>query len=136
MLGNLPIFCSVVKPEVRLSTSRLGQSIGRETILECRVSSSPHAFMVWKKNGTVVPIKTVYKYSTVIYDEDDKHEKTLALHIIDIDKNDYGYYTCEASNRLGSDRETMLLYGKCFRQFTNKRVPPCYLSFYKGEQIS
>ena len=100
----------LVKPEVRVASRKLGQSIGRETILECRVSSSPHAIMMWMKNGSEVPIH-LYKYSTIIYDEDERHEKTLALHIIDIDKGDYGYYRCVASNRLGTDDETMLLYG-------------------------
>ena len=103
----------LVKPEVRVASGKLGQSIGRETILECRVSSSPHAIMMWMKNGSEVPIH-LYKYSTIIYDEDERHEKTLALHIIDIDKSDYGYYRCVASNRLGTDDETMLLYGMFF----------------------
>ena len=85
--------------------------MGRETILECTVAASPHASILWRKDGKDIPFH-IYKYSTVIYDEENRHEKTLALNIIDIEKSDFGRYTCEASNSLGYDKETMLLYGK------------------------
>ena len=103
----------LVPPEVRIPTPRLGQSVGRETILECKVAASPHGSIVWRKDGRNIPLH-IYKYSTMVYDEEDRHEKTLALNIIDIDKSDFGRYTCEAENKLGSDKEHMLLYGKLF----------------------
>ncbi|KAK3593822.1 hypothetical protein CHS0354_014369 [Potamilus streckersoni] len=96
-------------PEVTLLNSRIGQVIGKETMLECKVSASPHASIVWKKNGTEIPT-SLYKFWTEIYDDDDNHQKTLTLTVIDIQKEDFGYYTCEASNSLGFDSETMLLY--------------------------
>ncbi|XP_045216150.2 opioid-binding protein/cell adhesion molecule homolog [Mercenaria mercenaria] len=94
-------------PEVDVPTKRIGQSIGKETILQCKVSASPQESIVWTKNGSALPQK--YKYWTQLYDEG-HHEKTLNLNIIDIDKDDFGYYTCEASNTLGRDSETMILY--------------------------
>ncbi|KAL3866970.1 hypothetical protein ACJMK2_044213 [Sinanodonta woodiana] len=96
-------------PEVTLPNSRIGQVIGKETMMECKVSASPHASIVWKKNGTEIP-SSRYRFWTEIFDEDDVRQKTLTLNVIDIQKEDFGYYTCEASNALGSDSETMLLY--------------------------
>lgn len=102
----------LVPPEVELPTKRMGQAIGKETILQCKVSASPHESIVWKKNGSALPLH-MYKYWTELYDEG-HHEKTLHLNIIDIDQDDFGFYTCHASNNLGRDSETMFLYGTFF----------------------
>lgn len=93
----------------------MGQAIGKETILQCKVSASPHESIVWKKNGSALPLH-MYKYWTELYDEG-HHEKTLHLNIIDIDQDDFGFYTCHASNNLGRDSETMFLYGTFFYQY-------------------
>ncbi|XP_052796544.1 protein amalgam-like isoform X1 [Mya arenaria] len=95
-------------PEVRLTVRRLGQAIGRETLLECKVAASPHATIQWTHNGTTLPLH-LFKYVTNLYN-DGVHEKTLTLNIIDIQQEDFGQYTCHASNGLGQDSETMLLY--------------------------
>lgn len=95
-------------PEVSLPTKSIGHSIGKETILQCKVSASPQESIFWTKNGSLIPLH-MYKYWTELYD-DGQREKTLNLNIIDIDRDDFGYYTCHASNYLGEDRETMLLY--------------------------
>ena len=38
------------------------------------------------------------------------YTKVLDLHIRNVEKEDYGNYTCIAYNKLGEDKETMLLY--------------------------
>ena len=96
-------------PEVNLPNKRIGQTVGKETILQCKVSASPQESIIWTKNGSALPQS--YKYFTELYD-DGHHQKTLNLNIIDIEKEDFGSYTCEATNTLGRDSETMLLYGK------------------------
>lgn len=45
-------------------------------------------------------------------------ENTLILRIKEINQNDYGQYTCRAENFLGSDSESMILYGKSFLMST------------------
>lgn len=53
------------------------------------------------------------KYRIEPYTEDD-HSISLNLRIMFIDKEDYGLYTCEASNKLGRDNDTMVLHGEQF----------------------
>ncbi|CAG5130423.1 unnamed protein product, partial [Candidula unifasciata] len=102
-------------PEVKLPNKRMGQEVGKETILECVLTANPHAVGVWKKNGE--EIKTVSgKYRIEPYTEDD-HSISLSLRIVVVDKEDYGMYTCEASNKLGRDNDTMALY-------VHRRLPP------------
>lgn len=94
-------------PIVRLLNTRLGQSLGKETILECSVTSHPRAKTTWYKND--VAIQHSYKYRLELYPG--KHDTyTLTLQILHINKYDYGDYTCEAENRMGKQRATMTLY--------------------------
>ena len=102
-----------VSPEVRITTKRLGQAIGKETLLECKVSASPHATIEWTRNGTKIHS---YRYRTELFN-DGKHGKTLTLNIMDIEPEDFGHYTCHASNPLGRDSETMILYGMSMNIF-------------------
>ena len=51
------------------------------------------------------------KYRLEIYDED-RNTITLSLRIFSIERHDYGTYTCVASNTLGEDSESMVLYGE------------------------
>lgn len=96
-------------PVVKLLNSRLGQKIGGETILECSVTSYPRARITWIKNG--VPITHSYKYRPEMFPGN--HDTfTLTLTILYINVHDYGDYTCEAGNRMGREKVTMLLYGK------------------------
>lgn len=95
-------------PIVQLLNTRLGQSLGKETILECSVTSYPRAKINWYKNG--VQIIHSYKFRQELYAG--KHDTyILSLQILYINKHDYGDYTCEAENRMGTERSTMVLYG-------------------------
>jgi len=40
-----------VSPEIRLPNSRIAQTRGRETILECHITAHPHAVNYWHKDG-------------------------------------------------------------------------------------
>ena len=97
-------------PVVKVLNSRLGQLIGKETILECTVTSYPRAKIMWVKNG--VPIQHSYKYRLELYTGDTYDTFALTLQILYINQNDFGDYTCEATNRMGIDKETMVLYGE------------------------
>ncbi|KAL4228135.1 hypothetical protein ACF0H5_013570 [Mactra antiquata] len=99
----------MIRPEVTLNTHRMSQFLGKETILECKVSASPHALITWTRNGQPIPYARS-KYRDELYGVEGSTEKTLALQIIDLEEHDFGYYTCTASNPLGEDSETMYLY--------------------------
>ena len=88
---------------------RLGQSRGRETILECIITAFPPSVNYWEKDGR--RISSSDKYRTEAYDEG-YQTIILSLRINDIEQPDYGEYKCVASNSLGQDQQVMYLYGK------------------------
>ena len=100
--------CAAVAPEIRLPNRRMGQSVGRETILECVVTAYPQAVNYWQKDGR--RLSSSAKYRVDAYDDDD-NTVVLSLRIHDIEQADYGEYTCVAANALGRDQQTMYLYG-------------------------
>ena len=99
-----------VAPEVRLPNKRIGQDTGKETILECVIAANPIDKRVWLRDG--VQIANSHKYRLETYDEGD-NTVTLSLKIKLLEDEDFGRYTCFASNDLGSDKESMVLYGEC-----------------------
>ncbi|XP_052101022.1 limbic system-associated membrane protein-like isoform X2 [Mytilus californianus] len=94
-------------PEIELQNRRIGQSPGRETILECQITAFPNNYNVWRFKGQ--DLKTTKKHRIEIYN-DGNHRMTLSLRVMDITFADYGNYTCVAQNKLGTDEEVMLLY--------------------------
>ncbi|XP_052822956.1 lachesin isoform X2 [Octopus bimaculoides] len=94
-------------PEIFLPTKRIGQALAKETILECKITAMPQGVTMWRKNGT--ELQTGWKYRIDAYG-DDEYTITLSLRIRQIAKDDYGVYTCQASNRLGRDEKSMVLY--------------------------
>ena len=99
-----------VPPEVSVRHQRIGQKIGKNTILECRMKAFPQSRMYWTRGGKQI-VTTVDKYRVEVYDEG-KFTITLRLMIAKIQQEDFGEYTCHATNRLGEDEKTVILYGK------------------------
>jgi len=87
---------------------RIGQQTGRETILECAITAFPHAVNYWEKDGR--RITSSMKHRIEAYDEGD-HTLTLSLRIHITGDGDFGEYRCIASNSLGHDEGSMVLYG-------------------------
>jgi len=98
-----------VAPQIVMPNRRIGQQTGRETILECAITAFPHAVNYWEKDGR--RITSSMKHRIEAYDEGD-HTLTLSLRIHITDDNDFGEYRCIASNSLGQDEGSMILYGK------------------------
>lgn len=105
-------------PEVELYTYKMGQSQGKETILDCRITANPHGYIVWKRNGR--EITTTHKYGITVY-EDDRYTKTLSLRIGNLNENDFGKYECFAQNEHGTDNEEMTLYEHIERRYTTPK---------------
>ncbi|KAK3091608.1 hypothetical protein FSP39_021142 [Pinctada imbricata] len=99
-------------PEIVLPNKRISQYQGKETIMECRISANPQAYSAWTRNGRTIsaadPGITTPKYRTEIYEEM-QYTITISLRILFIDGMDFGEYRCEAENKLGRDREEMIL---------------------------
>ncbi|XP_045216765.2 neurotrimin-like [Mercenaria mercenaria] len=98
-------------PEVTFKTpQRMSQSIGKEVMLECFIAAYPHGVGSWSKNGKPVGegVENSWKYRTDLYKED-HFTYAIYLRIINLEDYDFGSYTCEASNALGTDSNTILL---------------------------
>lgn len=87
---------------------RIGQLMGRETILECTITAFPHASNYWEKEGR--RITSTMKHRIEAYEEGD-NTLTLSLRINMIDTSDFGQYKCVAANSLGRDEGVMELHG-------------------------
>ncbi|KAL5004332.1 hypothetical protein ScPMuIL_017788 [Solemya velum] len=96
------------QPEVNLPNKRLGQSLGREVILECVVRAFPMGITEWRFHGEPIHYSNK-KYRVEIYNEA-MHTVTISLTIKNLQETDYGPYICRADNYLGEDREAMTLY--------------------------
>ncbi|XP_053406303.1 limbic system-associated membrane protein-like [Mercenaria mercenaria] len=101
----------VFAPEVTLPTKRIGQYLGRDTILDCEITAYPHAVMYWKKGESDVDLSNKDKYQVELYSgNEESTRKTFSLRVRDIQQEDFGEYTCYAENMIGNDKESMLLY--------------------------
>ncbi|XP_071171432.1 lachesin-like isoform X1 [Mytilus edulis] len=94
-------------PEIFLVPKRISQTIGKETILDCRITANPHIYSAWVRHEQ--EIENNYKYQIELYTEDNKNTITLSLRIKMIGHDDFGKYICRASNKLGKDEELVIL---------------------------
>jgi len=89
---------------------RIGQWRRRETILECVITAFPQAVNFWSKDGRRLTGAASSKHRVEVYDET-RHRLTLSLRVHVSDDDDFGEYTCVASNSLGRVEQVMTLYG-------------------------
>jgi len=52
---------AAVAPEIQLPNRRMGQALGRETILECIITAYPQAVNYWEKDGRRVTSSSKYR---------------------------------------------------------------------------
>lgn len=104
------VFLFSVAPEIILPNRRMGQTLGRETILECVISASQPASYYWEKDGHKFLRGPTDRHRLEAFDVGD-HNLVLSLMISDVQRSDFGQYDCHASNRLGATRKSMHLYG-------------------------
>lgn len=95
------------QPEVTLVNTRISQEKGKMTMLMCYVTAFPQALSYWMYRGHEVP--TSERIKVEIYSENKPHTIVLSLRVLNISEADYGEYECVASNKLGRDREAMIL---------------------------
>lgn len=96
------------QPEVTMVNTRQSQAKGKMTILMCYVTAFPQALSYWRYHGQEVP--TSERIKVEIYPESKPHTISLRLRMLNISESDFGEYECVASNKLGRDREAMILF--------------------------
>lgn len=94
-------------PQVQVPRSRVGQALTFDAELECRVAAEPVALIEWKVNGSRVPSNQHYR---VAYHATAAEYNSSVLHLISVQRFQYGVYTCEASNKYGRGQATVEFY--------------------------
>lgn len=77
--------------------------------LECHVEAYPPPAISWIKDDVQLSNNQHYKISH--FATADEYTDTT-LRVITVEKKQYGYYTCKASNKLGSSETKVELFGK------------------------
>ncbi|XP_076444274.1 opioid-binding protein/cell adhesion molecule homolog [Babylonia areolata] len=98
-------------PEIKLHNARIGQEVGKETILECVISASPQHVSRWRRGDEVLGNLQKDKYEVNVYDDNtEPNTIVLSLRIMRVEPSDYGSYICEAVNNFGKALRHMELY--------------------------
>jgi len=65
-----------VAPKITLPNRRIGQSPGRQTILECTVTADPQAVTQWNKDDQIITSSSKHKIEAY---EEREHTMTFSL---------------------------------------------------------
>lgn len=90
-------------PELMTSRSWVHTAPGHRVQLECRISADPLATITWTKGDIPVPLDS--RVMTLV--DGDKY----SLLIRNVQRSDFGIYTCRAINELGQGELNIQLSG-------------------------
>ncbi|XP_019877111.1 limbic system-associated membrane protein [Aethina tumida] len=93
----------IYPPEILTSRSWIHTAPGLRAQLECKVSADPQATVTWLKGEIQVPLDN----RVVSLHDGDKH----SLLIRNVQRSDFGIYTCRANNELGQGEVHIQLSG-------------------------
>ncbi|XP_054712586.1 lachesin-like isoform X2 [Uloborus diversus] len=113
------------RPYVTIERPRYGQALQYDQILECHVEAFPSPSIVWIKDNMQLNDNQHYQIS--IHIAADEFTDTT-LRIITAEKRQYGYYTCKATNKLGSHEKVIEFF-----ETPNVICPPaCGVDLYRS----
>ncbi|XP_071040811.1 lachesin [Parasteatoda tepidariorum] len=114
------------RPFVTIERPRYGQALQFDQILECHVEAFPSPSIVWIKDNMQLNDNQHYQIS--IYPTADEFTDTT-LRIITAEKRQYGFYTCKATNKLGSHEKVIEFF-----ETPNVICPPaCGVDLYRSD---
>ncbi|XP_045462207.1 opioid-binding protein/cell adhesion molecule homolog isoform X2 [Harmonia axyridis] len=93
----------IYPPELMTSRSWIHTAPSHRVQLECKVSADPQATVTWLKGEIAVPLNS----RVISLVDGDKH----TLLIRNVQRGDFGIYTCRAINELGQGEVTIQLSG-------------------------
>ena len=85
------------------------QQIGRDTLLQCRVTANPIVEYAWEKDGVKITDSNKHKISLYGVGE---NTKMLQLSLEDLSEEDFGSYVCSVSNQLGRAHDIITITSK------------------------
>ncbi|KAG8196343.1 hypothetical protein JTE90_013826 [Oedothorax gibbosus] len=113
------------RPFVTIERPRYGQALQYDQILECHVEAFPSPSIAWFKDGQQLNDNQHYQIS--IFPTADEFTDTT-LRIITAEKRQYGFFTCKASNKLGSHEKVIEFF-----ETPNVICPPaCGVDLYRS----
>ncbi|KFM73375.1 Hemicentin-2, partial [Stegodyphus mimosarum] len=92
-------------PVVRHTYNRVAFDVGETAVLQCKMQAYPNPQFEWFSRGRV--LDEYGNYGTNITDlGEDIYAGVLSIR--DMKEEDYGEYTCRASNQVGDDKKTII----------------------------
>ncbi|XP_054719999.1 roundabout homolog 1-like isoform X2 [Uloborus diversus] len=92
-------------PVVRHTYNRVAFDVGETAVLQCKMQAYPSPQFEWFSRGRV--LDEYANYGTNITDlGEDIYAGVLSIR--DMKEEDYGEYTCRASNQVGDDKKTII----------------------------
>ncbi|VDH97934.1 Hypothetical predicted protein [Mytilus galloprovincialis] len=90
------------KPIISSTNKKIRQLRGKDTILECNIKAYPPEIAIWKKgNMEIKEGERDWKYYPTLF-KNSESEFVLGLQIYSLEADDFGNYTCVASNQHGT----------------------------------
>ncbi|GBN64633.1 hypothetical protein AVEN_173714-1, partial [Araneus ventricosus] len=92
-------------PVVRHTYNRVAFDVGETAVIQCKMQAYPAPQFEWSSRGRV--LDEYGNYGTNITDlGEDIYAGVLSIR--DMKEEDYGEYTCRASNQVGDDKKTII----------------------------
>lgn len=123
-------------PKISVPRPRVAQALGYDIELECKVESFPAASIAWSRDGHPINNEDDYRYSIIpkiifhfcnscdilysisyysIITTGTIDDITYSvLHVSTVESTQYGIYECSATNKLGTDKKKVELFGNFF----------------------
>lgn len=96
-------------PIVTASRPRTGQALQYDMDLECQIDAYPLPAITWIKDN--IELRNDQHYQVSHMNTSNDHTDSV-LHVTNVEKIQYGQYSCKATNTLGSNATTIELFGK------------------------
>uniref|UniRef100_A0A0R3RFL5 Muscle M-line assembly protein unc-89 n=1 Tax=Elaeophora elaphi TaxID=1147741 RepID=A0A0R3RFL5_9BILA len=136
--AQLAIISGLTAPSFRDEIGELEIQEGEKAELKCTVDGNPKPEITWMKNGVVINIDNTHFFRK----EDETGKQTLI--IANINKEDFGTYTCVATNSVGTAKiDGRIKYPKySFEKIKEEEVKPMFIeplethTVEEGETIS
>ncbi|XP_046567489.1 uncharacterized protein LOC124275852 [Haliotis rubra] len=93
-------------PEVSVNAEEVRKAIGQSVTFKCEVKANPSSAIQWEHMGSFM--RNDHRHKLTRQKKDDT-TSVLTLHVDQLEREDFGRYSCVAENTLGTVRATVQL---------------------------